>query len=311
MTALEKAIIATLSYFDVFDYPLTPMEVWKWLYVEPAATDLGTVSIEEVMQTMAESEWLRRRIETNGGFYFLRGRAGIVDVRQQRYLWAEGKFSYAKKIIGWLRWAPFVRMVGVCNTLAYNNSRRAGDIDLFIVTARHRTWQARWWVNSFLRLLRLRPSLGNTQDKMCSSFFVDVDHLGIEQLAIPGDVYLPYWVAQVYPVYDEGVYTSFVQANEWVRRVLPHWLPIAPVFRRQVNAHRWLKRIKEFFFIWWPERLFRRWQQAIMPAKLRTMANQDTRVIITDSILKFHDMDRRQMFLEQWRVKMEEVLRIS
>ncbi|MFH1207315.1 MAG: hypothetical protein V1668_01785 [Patescibacteria group bacterium] len=312
MTALEKAIIATLSYFDIFDYPLTAMEIWKWLYVggSQQTTDYGLQqeSITDVMRVLETSEWLKSRVGELDGFYFLKGRQQIVDIRQQRYLWAEDKFHRALKIIRWLRWVPFVRMIGVCNTLAYNNSRRGGDIDLFIITGRHRTWQVRFWVNSLLKILKLRPSLGNTQDKICSSFFVDIDHVNLEQLAIRDDIYLPYWVTQVYPVYDEGAYTTFVQSNEWVRLVLPHWLPIEPVGRRQVRAYRWVKRLKELFFFFWPESLFRSWQEKIMPENLRAMANKDTRVVVNDSVLKFHDTDRRQSFLEQWRERKEQVL---
>jgi hypothetical protein len=333
MTALEKSIIATLSYFDIFDHPLTVMEIWKWLYVEDglrttrlastrfngssrvsrresrrADYGLWQVSISDVIQALETSEWLSKRIEEQDGFYFLKGRQAIVDIRQQRYLWAEDKFHRALKLIKWLRWVPFVRMIGVCNTLAYNNSRRGGDIDLFIITSRHRTWQVRFWVNGFLKLLRLRPSIGNTQDKLCSSFFVDIEHANLEQLAIKDDIYFPYWVTQVYPVYDEGVYTKFVQSNGWVRRALPNWLPIEPVGRRLVRMHRLAKRMEELFFFFWPEGIFRRWQEKIMPENLRAMANQDTRVVINDSVLKFHDTDRRQSFLEQWRARNEQVL---
>ncbi len=310
MTALEKSIIATLSYFDLFDYPLTAMEIWKWLYVgeQVDRNELKEVALLDVVKLCRESGWLKDRIEERDCFYFLKGRRDIVDIRQQRYLWAEEKFHRALKIIWWLRWMPFIRMIGVCNTLAYNNSRRGGDIDLFIITSRHRTWQARFWVNGFLKILRMRPSIGNTQDKLCSSFFVDSDHVGLESLAIQDDIYLPYWVTQVYPVYDEGIYNKFVQANGWVRRILPNWLPIGPVNRRQVVAYRWIKRIKEVPFSLIPEIIFRKWQNKILPEGLRAMANKDTRVVVSDVVLKFHDTDRRSEFLLAWQRRYNEAV---
>ena len=32
MTDLERAIIKTIAFFDVFSYPLTANEILKWLY---------------------------------------------------------------------------------------------------------------------------------------------------------------------------------------------------------------------------------------------------------------------------------------
>jgi hypothetical protein len=41
------------------------------------------------------------------------------------------------------------------------------------------------------------------------------------------------------------------------------------------------------------ESLARRFQLRRLPAKIRAMMNQDSRVVVTDQMLKFHDEDRR------------------
>lgn len=300
MTPSEKSIIATLSYFDIFNFPLTLVEVWKWLLVaEPAAPDLASVQ-----QALEHSDYLRRAVETKNGFYFFRGRADIIQTRRERYSLAEHKYHKAVRLIRWLRLMPFVRMIAVCNTLAYNNSRREADIDLFIITTRRRVWQVRFWVTGFLKLCGLRPSPGNTQDKICSSFFVDEDHLDLRQLAVADDVYLPYWVTQVMPVYDQGVYRQFLEANRWVRAKLPNFLPIRPTSRRSVSRIGVWKKLINGICFFWPESLFKTYQMKIMPPGLKEQANKGSQVVVQDFMLKFHDNDRRQLFLNRWQEKM-------
>ena len=305
MNSLERSIIATLSYFDIFDYPLTLMEIWKWLLVEP---DQQSVSIEDIQQSLEQSDFLKKKIESKFGFYFLHGRKDIVEVRRERYSYAERKFHKAMKIIRIIRLVPFVKMVAVCNTLAYNNSRKQADIDLFIITKRKRVWQVRFWVTGFLRVLGLRPTPGKTQDTICPSFYIDEDHLDIEELAIKDDVYLPYWVVQVFPVYDQGVYQKFIEANQWVSNKLPNRLPITPSPRRRIKQINWLKNLLTVFCYFIPESLFKSYQMKIMPDKLKAMANKDSRVVVRDYVLKFHDDDRRQLFLDSWQKRLNQVI---
>ncbi|MBU0598205.1 hypothetical protein KKF61_04400 [Patescibacteria group bacterium] len=304
MNNLEKSILATISYFDIFDYPLTLMEIWKWLMVEQDEK----VNISQVQTALDDSELLKNKLAVKNGFYFIKGRQEIVKMRMDRYRIAEQKFVKAKRIIKILRLVPFVKMVAVCNTLAFNNSRPEADIDLFIITSRRRVWQVRWWVTGFLKIFDLRPRLGKTRDTLCPSFFTDEDNLDLQKLRIDNDIYLLYWVSQVFPVYDDGVYEEFIQANSWLKEKIPNWLCVKPTARRQVKQLDWLKKLYSVFFMLFPERIFKKQQMRIMPANLKKMANQDSRVIIQDYMLKFHDNDRREFFLKRWEQRKTEII---
>ena len=308
MQPIETAILKTMSYFDIFDYPLTAVEIWKWLYVDSADDDLRALKLNDVRNVLDESDILRSKIETRSGFYYLNGRDEIISERMDRYRFAERKFHRAKRVVKLLRLIPFIKMIGVCNTLGYSNSRRSADIDLFIITKRRRTWQVRFWVVGFLKLFNMRPRPEAMEDTICPSFFIDEDHCNIEEFAIPNDIYLPYWVAQVVPLYDAGRYSRFISENRWVREKLPHFIPASPPSRRRVSPRRIMKGVANFVFSFLPERLFRRYQMKIMPSRLQDAANQDSRVVVNDSVLKFHDNDRRAQYLERWRERIGEVL---
>lgn len=308
MKPIEEAVLKTLSYFDIFDYPLTAFELWKWFYVGKVDGEFKKINVGDVVKSLRESEYIKQRIESRDGFYYLKGRASIVSTRMDRYRLAERKYHRALRVASFLRFLPFVKMVGVCNTLAYSNSKREADIDLFIVTKRRRVWQTRFWVTGFLKLLNMRPRPGKTQDTICPSFFIDEDHLSVQGLALEKDIYLPYWVAQVVPIYDEGVYESFYRANEWVRFSLPNVLQYVPTFRRSLSQVRWSKLVYSVFFFLIPERVFKGYQLRVMPRRLRELANKDSRVVVQDYMLKFHDNDRRAQFHKQWEERTAHVL---
>src|SRR5437899_1909936 len=73
----DDAILRTLLYADIFDYPLTMAEIHHYL-IETAAT------LETVRAACESSPWLKRRISVSHGYVTLRGRQAIAAIRDQR-----------------------------------------------------------------------------------------------------------------------------------------------------------------------------------------------------------------------------------
>jgi len=298
MKELEKAILSTLAYFDVFDYPMTEFEIWKFLFFEQASTE--KIEYATVRDYLLSSE-LNNKIDFKDGYYFIKGRDDIINTRRRRYALAERKYMKAIRVIKVLRFFPFIKMIAVCNTLAFNNSRQEADIDLFIITKSQRVWQSRFWVTGFLKLFKMRPSQDKSQDTICSTFFVDEDNLNLQKLLInENDIYLKYWIRQVVPIYNEGIYQKFFRENDWIDNNLPNTLSIDTPPRRQVKKLGWCKKTINAVTLLFPEGIFKNYQMKIMPTKLKELANKDTRVVINDCMLKFHDNDRREIFFDKW-----------
>jgi len=306
MNDISKAILSTLAYYDMFDYPLTELELWQWLY-QPG---IAPVKLSDLRAGLISPE-LSGKVKSHNGFYFLSGRREIVDIRLDRYRSAERKFGRALKFIKFFRCFPFVRMIAVCNTLAINNSRPNADIDLFIVAKANRVWQTRFWLTLFLRIFNLRPSQSARRDKICASFFVDENNLNLASLSLAKDIYLPYWVSQLVPVYDEKTYDSLLAANSWVREQIPNFLINQLPQRRTVKRSGGLKKIIEFKLSILPENFFRSLQWRILPARLKKLANQGTEVIWRTGVLKFHDNDRRRMFYEKWQIRLQGLVKFK
>lgn len=293
---MEKSILFAIAYFDIMDYPLAVTEIWKWLYFpvdNPAAEGLRP-SLSEILKILEDGQLIKSLVENQRGFYFLKNREDLVATRQERYILAEKKIRKAKLAAKFFRLIPGVKMVALCNSLAWTNAREESDIDFFIVTARNKIWTARFLTAGFLQLLGLRPSKNKTRDKICLSFFVDEDSLDLESLALDQpDVYLIYWIAQLVPLYDRGgIYQKFWQVNAWVKDFLPNAFKRDAMITAEKERPAGKAGAAEKFFRWL--------QMKILPKNLKETANRDSRVVITDRILKFHVNDRREEYKQEW-----------
>ena len=192
-------ILSALAYYDQFEFPLTAQEIFFAL-PESEGTRL---SFEEVERALHEAVRLRT-VETKDGMYFLPGREDFVGIRHARYAVAEAKYKRVARFLKIARHAPYLRAAFVCNTLARSNARAESDIDLYLVAAPGRVWSTRLCVTGLAALLRVRPTVTESADRICLSFFVSTDALNVRPLAIEDDVYLAHWLQELYPVYDEA-----------------------------------------------------------------------------------------------------------
>lgn len=306
MSNLGKSILATLAFFDIFDYPLTLMELWQWLYGFGNGETISLATVNEIL-TLGD---LNNQIETKDGFYFLAGRQMIVKTRLARYNIAEDKFVWAKRA-GWLlSKLPFIRLVAVCNTLAYSNSRPEADIDFFIVTAKNRIWTARLISVFLFQFLGWRPMPGKQQNKICLSFFVSEDGLDLQPATLgKEDVYFHFWLGTLLPLYDQGgYYQRLLEANGWVKNYLPNLQEHITNQRRKVKpSFSLIKKIMELHTDWL-ENFYGFLQLKLLNKKLKAMMNKDTRVLINNQMLKFHPVDRREEYEELWRRKLAAIL---
>jgi len=311
MDNIEKSVLKTLAFFDIFSYPLTLSELWKWLY-NPGQK----VTLAELKDVLDNSKVLQKKICQQEGFYSLVGREHIYLRRKQNNNLAERKFRRAVLLSKIYRFIPFVRMIAVCNSLAYSNAGENSDIDLFIITKRGTIWLARFFTIILVSLLRLRPKEDNKRDAFCLSFFISEDALDISSSMMSrDDIYYPYWVSQLLPIYNpDGLYEKFLAANSWYLEQLPH--SYKNHFSKEIKETRLTKAgSKIISFIASPP-LFRRsfynfyrsFQVRIIGHNLGSLVNLDTRVIVNEGMLKFYPNDNRELFYKKWKDRVYNLL---
>jgi len=217
---LEDAILQTLAYSDIFDYPLTADELCRFLVVPSCAHD--------VEQCAAAME----NIAFRDGYYYLAGRDEIVKLRKNRAAVSQRVYARAVaygRILGTL---PFVRMVALTGSLAMLNLSRNPDMDFMLVTKHGRVWTARAFAILLGKIARL---FGDT---ICPNLIISE-----RALEWPlHDLYSARELCQMIPITGNDIYLRLFSANSWVESFLPNAIPKTSEFL--INSEVW--RMAEF-----------------------------------------------------------------
>ncbi len=298
--ALSQAITATVAYFDLFDYPLTAFEVWKWLYwpTENAPTS------EHVATALPQID----QLESKDGFWFLKGRAAIVGTRQERHRISISKLRDARRFARYCSYLPWVEGIATCNSVGYRNATNKSDLDFFVITKPGALWLVRFLAFRIASVIGQKPTTTH-DDMVCLSFFISSDALDLAPLRKGSDdIHFTYWATQFTPLFGRGkVWHDFWSANGWITQQLPNahfgTRAVGAVYREA--PHRWtlpgITRPLNTFF--------KQFQQRQMTNDIHALAaRQDTDVVLSDTVLKFHTNDRRDLYREQWQQKMQQLI---
>ena len=294
MKNLKKHILKTICFYNIFDYPLTPIEIWQTIETKTELNDIYN-ELNNIDKNL---------LSTKHGFYFLKNRESIINTRNERYNHTIRKITRAHKISNLLKHLSSIKLIALGNLIGTHNLKNNSDIDLFIITETGTIWTTRFIATSLMKLLRLRPTKTNQKDKICLSFFITEKSLALNQLKIDKhDHYFTHWLANLYPIYScNQAYEKLIGANAWLHHQLPNWKPIKtnPKYKidHQVEFANDIPHPPKF------EKRLKSFQINKFPQEIKIQSNQNTNVIINDNVLKFHTNDRRiqynNSFSDSW-----------
>jgi hypothetical protein len=288
---VDAAILRTLLYADVFNYPMTADEVHHYL--------IGlALPREQVLRALEASPWLADRTERVNGYFAARGRADTAAVREQRARASLELWATARRYARWLGNLPFVRMVAVTGALAMHNSEAGDDIDFLVVTAPGRVWLTRALCVGMVRLAR---GLGA---RLCPNYVLAESALEQERQ----DLFVAHEVAQMTPLVGHALYQRMRQANAWSLHYLPN--AVGPL-RREPDAApqglgRALQRLGEWLLA---RRLGDRLEQWEQQRKFKKFGPQAV-VATADALLdaehvKGHFLDHGQLTIQAYEERLQ------
>lgn len=205
MNETKENILATLTYFDIFRYPLTSGEIYLFLKNRYNQPDFDLALSCLVAQQI---------VYQFGNFYTLKNDYNLVVRRYNGNQKAAQLIKVAHKIGSWLIRFPYVRGVAISGSLSKNYADENSDIDLFIITAENRLWIARTLMHAFKKL----TFLVGKEDYFCMNYYIDEAQLEI----LEKNIYTAIEIVTLIPLQGDTVIEQFYAANSWTREYLPN-----------------------------------------------------------------------------------------
>lgn len=296
--SLPECIRSTLCFFDLFDYPLTFEELRYYLLCSRNYKD------EEIHEALQNCD----SIVFRDGFYCLKGSDGHVNSRKVRAVIADEYNKKLRRFLPFIRLIPFVRMIAVCNTLAIGCPTAKSDIDLFIISKKNRIFIVRTLTTILFHVLGVRRHGEKVAGRFCLSFFISEEKMNlIDLLKGKDDVYFMYWFRTLRPLYGLETFKKLLQSNEWLKSYFAQSLEDNRkqdvVFSQRAGVFRISAFVWEFLlggFL--GDMLERALSRGHMKRHVKRSASLqgESSVIVSNAMLKYHNVDRREEYKQKF-----------
>ena len=269
----ELAVVRSVTYASLFDYPLTLAQLQQSLIGLRADPDA-------IASWWHHSEFLQATIACEGGLFFPAGRSDLVRTRSRREAVSRALLERDQQVLRLIASMPFVRMVALSGSLAHLNAEGSADLDLFVITAPHRVWSVTVSVLLLSKLLGWRKHL-------CLNYVVSERAMAIT----PQDLFSANQIIHLRPLTGHQVFERFVACNGFIREFYPNFEPDYP--KSQAPGPKPLvERVLSLGPAQLAERAARTWYGWYLNRRAATWRSRD-QVRLEDECLKLHTSSHR------------------
>lgn len=292
----EQAVLKTLLYSDIFDFPLSRNELWEFLVTRK---NIGKELFTQILDNLTASG----QIFHMNGYFCIAGRKKIIDKRQENLPEVEKKLGIARKAAYYLSYIPTIKFIGISGGLAMYDVDAEDDIDFFIITKRKTLFMTRIWILGFLQFLKLRRvrSDKNPADKICVNYLIDEENLKFKK--DKHDIYIAHEIAQVKPLFErENTGKKFFKTNQWIKQFFPNadTLIDTHILPRKTSASNSFKFLG-FIMNLRPVSSFLEWLQ------IRYIKRHQTIEMVSNHAIAFHPYDYRVQTLKELKLRFQQL----
>lgn len=291
---MEKAVLKTLAYYDIFNFPLKAWEIHKYLIGK--SSDLKQT--EKALRSLIK----KQKIKKQKDFYYLSNRNGLVKSRLERETVSRSHLKTAKFISALFKLIPSVKLVGVSGSLSMMASRKEDDIDLFIITSKNRIWISRLLliiVTSLTGLRRKRhEKILSANGKICINLILEEGSLEQKKK----NIYLAHEVLQMRLLWQKDqIYSDFLHANSWAFKHLPNWRSsVVENQKLKTKSQKYKSQVQSLGPIDWMEIFAKKLQ-------LKIMGSPDKSERIENHALYFHPEDKGIKVLKEYKKRLDQI----
>lgn len=200
-----EGILKVMLYFDIFQYPLTKEEMIRF-----GSLSCSSEKLQVELDSLVNNCVLHRFDQ----FYSLHQKDELIERRKKGNREAEKKMRVARWVSRLIGWFPFVRAVMLSGSISKGYMDKHSDIDYFVITVPGKVWTTRLFLALFKRIFLL-----NSKRYFCVNYYLDSDHLEIEEK----NIFTATELVTLIPMYGDDYYHQLMEQNEWVKEFIPNF----------------------------------------------------------------------------------------
>lgn len=273
LSKCEKSVYKTLSYFAIFNYPVSLYRLATFLISDEPYT---VSQLQSALKTLQQA----KIVTEHKGLYSLKGGKKVDTVA--RCMLSLEALRQAGAVSEVLSKIPWIKLLCVTGSCAAFNKEETGDIDVFIVSARNRVWLTRLFTVLILKVLNIYRTDTSYVNKLCPNLIVAEDAMSWEH---DKNVFVAHEICAMHPMLDrDSTYFKFLSQNSWVRSYFPNFL-FTPVDIQDTT-----KSISLLNYV----------ETALMKLQLLYMKRHLTKEVVTKSFIHFNKTDTKEFVLSKF-----------
>ncbi len=199
---MEKAVLKTLIYADIFEFPLKAWEIHKWLISKKC--DL--IGVEKALKRLLK----KKKMIYKNDLFALLGREALISKRKNTTEFTQQNLKKVKFIVGSIGLIPWVKMVGICGDWSMKKVSKKDPVKLFVVTSKNKLRISKLIIETIL------TGIG----KIYLGQILEEEQLEYREK----NLYTAHGALQMQPIWQKDkVYTRYLNANAWAFDFLPNW----------------------------------------------------------------------------------------
>lgn len=298
---LADRILQTLKFFDLQDYPLTALEVERYLiadkqpllkrldeFYELQSTDKppSSVHLDTILLQLTALVQDGKILHTSG-FYTLPGRQQLVEQRLANYRYGLRREKLIRRYVWFTKYLPFVRGIALGGSQPLGLQKPTSDIDLLIITDPNRMWLARSFLVAYFQIFGVRRYGSKIANRFCLNHYLAAPR----EVDAERNLYKAMEYGRLRPLIFPASILAFLQANSgWMKLFFPNMKFAQAASAFQPSLQKGLELVFKGGFGVWLEKFLGRWQGS----RIR----QDQFVFVRSDELSFHPESKHTALLQ-------------